>query len=121
MRPVKETRSGPAGSSRRVSVPTLRVRMHFFACFCLSFGLGRRQWRPCRSPRAERVIAISSLDGADSVKRKLVPSGAFARSAVSFFATRNRLLVRLVPLSGGGGGGGGGGANGTFRVVVVAG
>src|SRR6266567_4654215 len=103
MRPLKGMLSAPLGSFERVSVPTVSVRVQCISCARLSLALGARQLRPWRRPGAERVILICSFATADSVKRNLVPSGAFlAETAVSLFATRKRLLVRLAALITGG-------------------
>lgn len=53
--------------------------------------------------RAERVIATCTFAAAESVKRNVVPSGAFlAETTVSLLATRKRLLVRLAAVTAGG-------------------
>src|SRR5438445_12130039 len=95
--------SAPLGSFERVSVPTVSVRVQRLACARLSLAVGARQLWPWRRPGPERVILICSVAVADSVKRKVVPSGAFlAETAVSLFATRKRLLVSLAAVIAGG-------------------
>ena len=69
----------------------------------MSCALGARQLLPWRSPAAVRVILILTVAAADSVKRKLVPSGAFpAEIAVLALATPKRLLVMLAAVIAGG-------------------
>ena len=101
--PAKETLSGPFGSLARVSVARVSVRVQCLACARVSCALGARQLLPWRSPAAVRVILILTVAAPDSVKRKLVPSGAFpAEIAVLALATRKRLLVMLAAVIAGG-------------------
>src|SRR5271165_5922421 len=96
MRPLKETLSWPFGSLNRVSVPRVSVRVQCLACARSSVVLSARQLLPRRSPAAVRVILIFTVAVAESVKRKLVPSGVFpAEIAVLALAMRKRLLAML--------------------------
>ena len=104
MRPLNGTRSILAGSSERLSFAIVIVRVQRLACARLSFALGALQLWPWRSPEAVLVSVIWSFAVADSVKRKLVPSGCFlAEIAGACFVTRKRLWVRLTAVSVGGG------------------
>src|SRR5439155_10620511 len=99
MRPLKGTLSAPFGTFARVRVATVSVRVQRLACARLSLSVGARQLWACCSPGADRVIAICSFAAADSVKRKLVPSGfLLAEIAVGCFPTRKSLWVSLTAL-----------------------
>ena len=112
--------SAPAGSLARVSVTTASVRVQCLACARLSFALGARQLLPWRSPATARVILIFSLAGAESVKWKLVPSGAFpAEIAVLALATRKRLFLMLAAVIAGGWGATAGVINGGVGAWTV--
>src|SRR5271166_948578 len=105
MRPLNARRSPPTGSLVRVRAPEVRVGAHLVARAGSRPAVCVGQRWPFASAGLMGVTSSWSVAGCDSVKRKVVPTGALlAAIAVGVRETAKRSWVRLTAESTGSGG-----------------